>query len=186
MDQRSLVERAREGDHDAFAELVRASIARLDAAARLVLRDGELARDAVQEALFRAWRDLRSLRDPDRFDAWVYRLTINACLDQIRRRRRRPIEVEIAEIIEPTAPDLTDAIADRALVDAVMRKLDERGRSIVVLHYFLDLPISEVAACLGIPTGTAKSRLNRALAELRSGADDMWPLETLETGRTVA
>jgi len=186
VDQRSLVERAREGDHDAFAELVHASIARLDAAARLVLRDGELARDAVQEALFRAWRDLRSLRDLDRFDAWIYRLTINACLDQMRRRRRRPMEVEIAEIFEPTVPDLTDAIADRALVDAVMRKLDERSRSIVVLHYFLDLPISEVAACLGIPIGTAKSRLNRALAELRSGVDDSWPLETLETGRTVA
>ena len=65
MDQRQLVERAREGDHDAFAELVRASVARLDTAARLILRDNELARDAVQEGLFRAWRDLRSLRDPD-------------------------------------------------------------------------------------------------------------------------
>ena len=101
MDQRRLVERAREGDHDAFAELVRASVARLDTAARLILRDNELARDAVQEGLFRAWRDLRSLRDPDRFDAWVYRLTVNACLDIARRRRRRPIEVEIVEMFGP-------------------------------------------------------------------------------------
>lgn len=186
MDQRPLVERAREGDHDAFAELVRGSIARLDAAARLILRDRELARDAVQEALFRAWRDLRSLRDPDRFDAWVYRLTINACLDQMRRRRRRPIEVEIGEILEPTVPDFANVVADRALVDGVMRTLDERGRSIIVLHYFLDLPISEVAACLGIPAGTAKSRLNTALAKLRSGVDDTPAVDTFASGRTVA
>ena len=67
------VRRAREaGDHDAFAELVRGAVARLDTAARLILRDPELARDAVQEALFRAWRDLRGLRDPDRFDAWLH------------------------------------------------------------------------------------------------------------------
>ena len=81
MDQRELVGRARQGDHDAFAELVDPALARLDAAARLILRDQELARDAVQEALIRAWRDLPGLRDPGRFDAWLRRLTVNACLD---------------------------------------------------------------------------------------------------------
>ena len=91
MDQRELVERAKRGDHDAFADLVHPALARLDAAARLILRDPELARDAVQEALIRAWRDLPGLRDPDRFDAWLRRLTVNACLDLLaRRRRRRP------------------------------------------------------------------------------------------------
>ena len=89
MDQRGLVERAQRGDHDAFAVLASASIARLDAAARLILRDGELARDAVQEAMVRSWRDLPTLRDVDRFDAWLHRLLVNACLDIVRRRKRR-------------------------------------------------------------------------------------------------
>ncbi|HEY8636880.1 MAG TPA: sigma factor, partial [Candidatus Limnocylindrales bacterium] len=68
MDQRDLVERAKRGDHDAFALLAGAAVARLDAAARLILRDPELARDAVQEGFIRAWRNLPALRDPDRFD----------------------------------------------------------------------------------------------------------------------
>jgi RNA polymerase sigma factor (sigma-70 family) len=185
VDQRRLVERAREGDHDAFAELVRASVARLDTAARLILRDNELARDAVQEGLFRAWRDLRSLRDPDRFDAWVYRLTVNACLDIARRRRRRPIEVEIVEMFGPTIDDPADAVANRALVDRVMRRLDEQGRSIIVLHYFLGLPLSEVATCVGAPVGTVKSRLNRALGDMRAEAVEPVPAASLASGGSV-
>jgi len=90
VDQRRLVEQAMRGDHDAFATLAGDSIARLDAAARLILRDRELARDAVQDAMVRAWRDLPGLRDPDRFEAWLRRLTVHACIDAARRRRRRP------------------------------------------------------------------------------------------------
>ena len=167
MDQRGLVDRARQGDHDAFAELARAAVVRLDRAARLILRDPELARDAVQEGLIRAWRDLPALRDVDRFDAWLHRLTVNACIDQTRRRRRRPIEVELAPIHAPAVADVSGAVAERDQVDAVLRRLDERGRAIVVLHYYLGMPLSEIAATLGLPIGTVKSRLHRALEDMR-------------------
>ena len=167
MDQRRLVEQARQGDHDAFAELARAAVVRLDQAARLILRDPELARDAVQEGLIRAWRDLPKLRDLDRFDAWLYRLTVNSCIDQTRRRRRRLIEVELTPIHAPSVSDTAGALADRDLVDGVLRHLDEKGRAIVVLHYYLGMPLTDVAATLGIPVGTVKSRLHRSLGEMR-------------------
>ena len=103
MDQRDLVERAKRGDHDAFAVLAGAAVARLDAAARLILRDPELARDAVQDGFIRAWRNLPALRDPDRFDAWLRRLVVNACIDITRRRRHRAIEVELTPIDSPAS-----------------------------------------------------------------------------------
>ena len=171
VDQRGLVERARRGDHDAFAELARAAVVRLDQAARLILRDPELARDAVQDGLVRAWRDLPKLRDPNRFDAWLHRLTVNSCLDQTRRRRRRPIEVELTVIHAPATSDFSGALADRDQIDEVLRHLDERARAVVVLHYFLGMPLTEVAATLGIPVGTVKSRLHRALGEMRVAID---------------
>jgi len=177
VDQQGLVEQARRGDHDAFAELARAAVVRLDRAARLILRDPELARDAVQEGLIRAWRDLPSLRDPDRFDAWLHRLIVNACIDQTRRRRRRPIEVELTPIHAPATSDMSGALADRDQVDRVLRHLDEAGRAIVVLHYFVGLPLTEVANALGIPVGTVKSRLHRSLREMR-GATATEPAST--------
>jgi len=167
VDQRELVERARRGDHDAFAALVDPALARLDAAARLILRDPELARDAVQEALIRAWRDLPGLRDSDRFDAWLRRLTVNACLDLARRRRRRPIEVELTPIDSPAMSDHSGALADRDLVDTALRRLDPGHRAVVAMYYLLGMPLPEVAASLGIPVGTAKSRLHNALAAMR-------------------
>jgi RNA polymerase sigma-70 factor (ECF subfamily) len=131
----------------------------------------ELARDAVQEALIRAWRDLPGLRDPERFDAWLHRLTVNSCLDLARRRRRRVMEVELDSIDMPTVTDHAGSLADREVVDAAMRRLDENGRAIVVLHYFLGMPLTDVAATLGVPIGTVKSRLHRALGEMRAGVE---------------
>ena len=186
MDQRGRVERARRGDHDAFAELVRGSVTRLDGAARLILRDPELARDAVQEALIRAWRDLPGLRDPDRFEAWLHRLTVNACLDLARRRRRRVIEVELEPMDAAVAFDPALAFADREIVDAAMRRLDPGGRAIVVLHYFLGMPLTEVAATLGIPIGTVKSRLHRALGEMRIAVETVPELPSPAQGGQVA
>lgn len=171
MDQRWLVERARDGDHDAFSELARAAVVRLDRAARLILRDPELARDAVQDALIRAWRDLPGLREPDLFDAWLHRLTVNACLDLARRRRRRPIEVELSPIHHPAIADASVTIARRDLVEDVLRSLDADGRAIVVLHYYLGMSLTEVAATLRVPAGTVKSRLHRALGEMRVALD---------------
>jgi RNA polymerase sigma-70 factor (ECF subfamily) len=167
VDQRDFVERAGRGDHDAFAVLVGASIARLEAVARLILRDQELARDAVQEAYIRAWRDLPGLRDPQRFDAWLHRLTVNACLDAARRRRRRPLEVALTPIAPPAESDATGLVGDRDEIERGFRRLGTDQRAVLVLHYYVGMSVSEVADALDIPIGTAQSRLGRALAVLR-------------------
>ena len=165
---RSLVERARRGDHAAFDVLVDATIGRLDGAARLILRDPEAARDAVQDAFARAWRDLPGLRDLDRFEVWLHRLAIHACYDEIRRRKRRPIEVEIGVIDHPTVPDSQAVSAERDALDRALAGLEPELRALVVLFYYLDLPLAAAADAAGIPAGTAKSRLHRARAELRA------------------
>ena len=167
MDQRDLVMRAKRGDQDAFAVLAGAAVARLDGAARLILRDGELARDAVQDAMVRAWKDLPGLRDPDRFDAWLRRLTVNACLDVARRRRRRSIEVELTPILMPSVGDESAGFAEREQLDDALRRLDPEWRAIVVQHFFLGMPLTEIAVAMGIPVGTVKSRLHRSLVAMK-------------------
>jgi RNA polymerase sigma-70 factor (ECF subfamily) len=183
--QRGLDEQARQGDHDAFAMLAGAAIARLDAAARLILRDRELARDAVQDALIRAWRDLPGLRDPDRFDAWLHRLLVNSSLDEARRRKRRLIEVEIKEIDEPTGSDSAGHLADRDLVERALVRLDPEHRALVVLHYYLGYPLPEAATLAGISLPAAKSRLHRAMQGLRRSMTADAPGIPLEGGRTA-
>jgi RNA polymerase sigma-70 factor, ECF subfamily len=168
VDQRRLVEQAREGDHDAFAALARESVARLDAIARLILRDRDLARDAVQDALIRAWRDLPGLRDPGNFDAWLHRLTVNASIDAVRRRRRRVIEVELMPMHDPAIPDEAIGLAEKDHLKRAIERLEPEQRAVIVLHYYLGLPLTEAAKTLGIPIGTAKSRLSRALDNLHA------------------
>jgi RNA polymerase sigma-70 factor (ECF subfamily) len=167
VDQRDLVERASRGDHDAFAALVGATIARLESVARLILRDPELARDAVQEAYFRAWRDLPGLRDPAKFDAWLHRLTVNSSLDALRRRRRRPIEVELTPATPQSMTDPTGNVVDRDELEHGFQVLAPDLRAILVLHYYVGMSMPTVAETLGIPLGTAQSRLHRALEGLR-------------------
>ena len=168
MDQRELVERARRGDHDAFAELVGSSIARLGAAARLILRDPDLARDAVQDAYLRAWRDLPGLRDPDRLDAWLHRLTVNACLDTMRRHKRRVIEVQLSPTLPMSIADHASLIADRDQLERGFVRLSIEQRAVLVLHFYAGMPAPDVAETLGIPVGTAQSRLHRAIQALRA------------------
>jgi RNA polymerase sigma-70 factor (ECF subfamily) len=168
---RELVERARRGDHDAFAALARGSISRLDGAAWLVLRDTEQAKDAVQNTLIRAWRDLPTLRDPDKFDAWLHRLLVRACIDEARRLGRHRMDVELTALEVPTSEHAESTLADRDQLERGFIRLDPEMRAVIVLHHYLDLPLPTVADTLGIPLGTAKSRLHRALGLLRAALD---------------
>jgi RNA polymerase sigma-70 factor (ECF subfamily) len=167
VDQRGLVERAAKGDHDAFAQLVPAVYPRLSGVAQLILRDPELARDAAQESMIRAWRDLPGLRDPNRFDAWLHRLVVRTCLNLIRRQRHRPIEVEIEPLDVPLVDDEFGHVAERELVDESLRHLPPEWRAIVVLHFYVGMSLPETAHALGMPVGTVKSRLHRALVTMR-------------------
>ena len=171
VDQAGLVERARRGDRQAFAELVRASGARLDATARLILRDPDLAQDAVQETLIRAWRSLPGLRDPAAFDHWLHSLVAHACLDLVRKRRRRVAEIELTPQQITAVLDNTSQVADRDLLDRALARLEPEERAVVVLHFYLGHSIPDVAETLGIPVGTAKSRLHRATQALRAALD---------------
>jgi RNA polymerase sigma-70 factor (ECF subfamily) len=179
--QSDLVERARMGDHDAFALLVRASFPRLHGVARLILRDSERAQDAVQEALVLAWRHVRALRDTDAWDAWLNRLTVRACYRLARQvRRRDSVELHVMPDHEPHEPgDLPTELAERDRLGRELGRLPIDQRAVMVLHFHLDLPLPDVADVLDIPVGTAKSRLHRGLSTLRAAlaAEALIPLD---------
>jgi RNA polymerase sigma-70 factor (ECF subfamily) len=165
-----LVERARSGDREAFGQLAASEVDRLLAVARLILRDGDQAEDAVQEALVRCWRRLPGLRDVERFDGWLYRILVNAATDETKRRRR--FEATVRTItVEPAIGDDVHAIVDREELEHGFRRLSIDHRAVVVLHHYLGLPLTEVAATLGIPTGTAKSRYHYAMSALRAALE---------------
>src|SRR4051794_7861359 len=166
-----LVRRARDGDRTAFASIVAGSIDALDRVARLITRDPERAQDAVQETLIKAWRDLPSLRDLDRFEAWLRQLLVRSCIDELRRRRRFAVEVELIDSMHPQVVDSTLSIADRDALERGFRRLDAEQRVLVVLYYYQGLPLEEVATALRIPAGTAKSRLFRAREALRAALE---------------
>jgi len=168
--RRDLVEAARRGDHEAFEVLATAAGDRLFAVARLILRETYLAEDAVQEALVRAWQQLPSLRDPDRFDGWLYRLVVNACADQGRQLRRRSEQVR--PLPETAAPDdRIDSVADREQLERGFSRLKPEQRAVVVMHYYSGFSAAEIARVLGIPEGTARSRLHYATAAMRAALE---------------
>jgi RNA polymerase sigma-70 factor (ECF subfamily) len=171
--QRELAVRAIEGDRAAFTKLVDASIDRLYAAATLILRDGDRAEDAVQEALISAWRDVRSLRDPDAWEAWLHRLMVWACYRVARKeRRRKVVELQLLPDVRPgDTSDPSTLIVERDRLSRHLGDLPIDQRAVLVLHFYLDRPATEVADILGIPVGTAKSRLQRGLVALRSAMD---------------
>ena len=165
--RRDLVEAARRGDHEAFEVLATSAGDRLYGVARLILRSADLAEDAVQEALVRAWQQLPSLRDPDKFDAWLYRLVVNACADQGRQMRRWSQQVRMVSLNTSVA-DETGWVADRDQLARGFDRLKPEQRAVVVLHYYSGFSTAEIAQVLGIPEGTARSRLHYATEHMRA------------------
>jgi RNA polymerase sigma-70 factor (ECF subfamily) len=166
---RDLVVRAQHGDHEAFSQLVAVVVGWMYDTARLILHSDDRAQDAVQDALLQAWLNIRGLRDPARFDAWLRRLLVHACYRAAKHDRvRATAEVKPLIADEPSVPDGIRAIALRDELARGFRHLSPEQRAVLVLHFYLDLPDAEAADALGIPVGTLKSRLNRATSALRS------------------
>lgn len=169
--QVALVERARAGDEEAFASLARAAGDRLLAIAYRILRDLGLAEDAVQQALVLAWRELPALRDVDRFDAWLRRLLVNACYRESRRGRRLAGNVRVLPSDQPAQGDDYDSVVQRDQLERGFRRLPPEQRAVFVFHHYLGLTLPEVAAELGVPLGTVKSRIHYATNTLRAALE---------------
>ncbi len=166
-----LVTRAQHGDEEAFASLAVAAGDRLHAVAHRILRDLDLAEDATQQALLAIWRDLPQLRDPARFDAWSYRLLVRACYLEGRRSRTWAPNMRLLPSDGPIQADGSSAVVDRDQLERGFRRLSIDHRAVVVLHHYLDMPLDRVAETLGIPAGTARSRLHHAMRGLRAALD---------------
>jgi RNA polymerase sigma-70 factor, ECF subfamily len=169
---RDLVVQAQQGDHEAFSVLVTAVVGWMYDTARLILHGDDRAEDAVQDALLHAWLNIRGLRDPARFEAWLRRLLVHACYRAAKGNRARSVrEVTSLSAPEPISPDSLPTVALRDELARGFRRLDPEQRAVLVLHFYLDLSDPDAADALGIPVGTMKSRLNRATAALRSALD---------------
>jgi len=164
---RELVDRAMKGDRDAFTALALEINGDLFAISRRILRDVDLAEDAVQQCLLQIWRQLPTLRDPDRFEAWSYRLLVNACYGQARRERRSAANLRALPDARG-AGDYAAEMADRDALERAYRRLSPEHRAVIVLHHFRGLPQTEVASVLDIPVGTVYSRLHYAYRDMRA------------------
>jgi RNA polymerase sigma-70 factor, ECF subfamily len=171
--QRDLVERAGRGEHEAFDALARLVSGRLFAVAYRILRDHYLAEDAVQGTLITIWNELPRLRDPERFDAWTYRLIVRASVAEARRERRGGGSIQLLpeDSDVSRAPDQYRAVADRDQLERGFRRLTPEQRAILVLQHYAGQSLAEIADVLGIPIGTAGSRLHYATRALRAAIE---------------
>jgi RNA polymerase sigma-70 factor, ECF subfamily len=165
MDEQTVI-RAKRGDREAFDLLARSVLDDLYRVARLVLRDTDAAEDAVQESLVRAWRDLPALRDPRRFEPWIRRVLMRSITDEFRSGRRQRAAVKLLRL-EPSQPDASDDLAIREQLSRGFGRLSVDHRAVLVLRLYLGLSLDETALTLGIPVGTAKSRLHYAVEAMR-------------------
>lgn len=171
--QRELVERAARGDQEAFEGLVRLSANRLFAIAHRILRDHHLAEDAVQQTLVTIWDELPRLRDPERFDAWTYRLIARASIAAAKRERRGPgggalVQLLPADADASQAADDLSSVADRDQLERGFRRLKPEQRAMLTLRHYAGQSAAEIADILGIPVGTANSRLHYATRAMRA------------------
>jgi RNA polymerase sigma-70 factor, ECF subfamily len=146
----------------------------LDAAYRyatLILGDRAEAEDATHDAAVIAWRRFPELRDPGRFEAWFGRILVNACRDRLRRRRRIVHEILDDRTPEGWSNDPTEPIAGRDALVAALRTLSVDHREVVVLRFYADLTVDQIAERTGVGSGTVKSRLHYALRRLRGALE---------------
>ena len=184
--QEDLIDKAKRGDHEAFGVLATAAYDRLYRVAQRILHDADRSDDAVQECLVRAWRDVRGLRDVARFDAWLYRLLVNACYDEARRRRSRAIELHLLPLDREAPGDAASHFADRDQLERAFHRLPVEQRAVIVLHHYLDLRIPEIAETLGIPEGTVRSRLHYGTLAMRAVLEaDARPVMVAKGERTA-
>ena len=163
----AMVRKAQTGDHAAFEALIGAAYDRLFAIAYRILRDREAAEDATQDAVVRCWRDIRGLRDPDRFEAWLHRLLVNACRDLARRSRRRPQEVFGHAVEASTGADEYGRVADHDELERAFMRLPADQRIALVLTHYVGYSATELATILGVPSGTVYSRLHYGARAMR-------------------
>lgn len=168
--ERSLVERAQRGDREAFTSLAFELSDRLFAVAHRILRDFDSAGDALQVTLLRIWRDLPGLKDPDLIEAWAYRILIRACQDALRKQRRQAPVLHLLGT-DGAESDPAIAVADREQLDRAFDRLSADQRTVIVLQYYRDMTLTDIAAVLQVPVGTVRSRLHYAKRALRAALE---------------
>jgi RNA polymerase sigma-70 factor (ECF subfamily) len=176
----ALVQRARDGNEDAFTELVDLDGDRCYAIAYRILRDIDRAKDAVQQAFLLAWRELPRLRDAERYEVWLYRLLVNACYEEARRHRRWTTRVRVLPIEGPSGPDPMLVVEDRDALERAFRGLSPEHRAVFVMHHHAGLPLAAIAEVVGVPIGTVKSRLHHSIRNLRAALESQAEVQTAE------